>query len=870
MNNLITNLTLMFEKKFPGVTRAQQIISMLGLSDVINGYNKAIKEAQEEVDKYIDKFAKKKPNNKEFFNSENAVERGIYADLLRNILGTEKEQNNEFQRKLNLLFESTEALLKSENKKENQLGQTYQKVIDKLGLKSSYEQYQKDNNSTHDITLNEIEKNVDPINKDAVKYWIDVYSKHYEALSFISQSVYNSVLSPELNYNPVRYRKLDASSGSFKDRQDEILSKKGSFYTLTTDTEKSGTLNKTTKPRRLNEGSYISYDFDLNNSEILKSALIDINTAIPIRKFSGAKQSKYFKDIMGEKDAQTIATRIDKYIKNIKGKNMLTAEEERYMIKIASKISQLSTERVLGGTVTTALKQMIPMFSNTLATAGTYAKHIFDLKNLRQTTEWINKTGMEIANRGQEAITLIDSIDNTIEKELKGKKANLLEKYGMISKMYLRVFLSNADLFAARGAFMSYYIQDLNRKGIEFSYDGEMNQESLQYAQSMVSRQQQTSDKLLQGSLYQTDSGYKYIMARLIMPFSNFTMNLKSRVYADIIALRNFNSLSETDRRISIKSMIGTLSEIGMFNLLSYGIWITMDEIADEIMSALGDDDDEDKSVKEELKKARENRRKNTAITNFFMDIASPLPMLDDRIIDLTNYILGSDSSDDIKDFDETYKNLTQSDKNEFDVLIVSREKEKGSELTKDQKLKLIKSFIKNRSFGLQNRMSDDYSAYGLFGAAGKTIVDATNAAKKLFSNEIEREGYGGKEKAYIREEDEEAKKYANTLILLHSIGLLPAEAKSIGNRMNRTVEKRAYNEKQYDKIVFLNKNVGENIMNSKIGVKTIKRENLTPKMTYTKMAGKKFKTEDIIDYIYLDGKISSDKRIELLNKLED
>ena len=68
---------------------------------------------------------------KDFYSPENVTERGMYGFINRTIEGTPAEQQEEFQRRKDLVVESFEAL-KNGSPIEQQKGEDYEKVYDRI------------------------------------------------------------------------------------------------------------------------------------------------------------------------------------------------------------------------------------------------------------------------------------------------------------------------------------------------------------------------------------------------------------------------------------------------------------------------------------------------------------------------------------------------------------------------------------------------------------------------------------------------------------------------------------------------------------------------------------------------------------------
>jgi hypothetical protein len=140
-----------------------------------------------------------------------------------------------------------------------------------------------------------------------------------------------------------------------------------------------------------------------------------------------------------------------------------------------------------------------------------------------------------------------------------------------LNRKYLKVFLSNFDVFIARASWITYYEQSLKKQkkypkqGIDYS-NHEMNKEAAQYAQDMVDRQQNISDKDLAGRLYNSDSTAKQLLVKIVMPLTTFRMNQTTRFSNDLAVLSS-KTASNEDKRIAAKSLGSFAAEMATFRL---------------------------------------------------------------------------------------------------------------------------------------------------------------------------------------------------------------------------------------------------------------------------------------------------------------
>lgn len=611
-----TNLNILFEKMFVGFNRSAKVRDAMGLTDLVNGKSKAQRQSNDIVANYVAEFYNKEANNQKFNTLFNNVERGMTAFVSRNIVGTEAEMQAEFDRRKKLVEESINVLLEG-NQEERQKGLAYQKVYDKV-LDGS-------------TNIQEIQSKVDPTNLKAVDFWIKEWDNQYEQLSDTALNIYNKVLDKDLNYTPDRFTRTnyDGSNVDLANTESAFISNTdGSLYK-----KETGVLMSATRPQQLPKNndtkeveSYIDLSFDKNNSNSMYDALVDINTAGPIRQVESFMNTADFRKIFGE-DADLIRGkkgnigRVQQYIQNIRNKNPFSNDEFSKTMRSLNKIATLGVSQALAGP-TQPLKQVAPVILNTLInTGGTMDFSAMRDKNFMS---WLNESGYAIASRGIESQSEINSINQLIEQAAESKGAKAVKFIEDANKKLLKTFLVKPDVWVAINSWKSYYEQSLrdqgiDAKGIDYS-DHKINKKAADYAQSMVDRQQNVSDADMSGALFSNRNAFAQTMVKIFMPFASFRMNQASRLGSDLRVLTNRDVSTAEDRKIAARSLAGYAVEMAAFRTLSASIAIGL---ASATASLMGKGETED-----DKKKRRDNLIKGAA-TSTLTDIVSPIPVLD-------------------------------------------------------------------------------------------------------------------------------------------------------------------------------------------------------------------------------------------------
>jgi len=607
-----TNLSMVFEKMFKGFHRGGEVEKAMGVTTLINKKAFAQSTADGITNDYIKKFYDKsvKPNGEAFNSAENNIERGMAAFMMRTVIGTEKKMAAEFSRRKGLI-EQTIDVLSNGNEKEKEKAAIYREVYEKL-LKDSE-------------TIKDVKDKTDKINLDAVDYWHKQWDSKYDRLSDVATNVYNKVLTKDLNYSPDRYSKMGSYSENVDLANDQsafINNTNGVLYN-----KKSGVLEDVTHTASLPKDdfgkvmSFIDLSFDKNNSNSMYDALVDIETAAPIRQVQAFMESKNFEKIIPTaEDAQLLKNRINLYVQNIRKKSPYTNDEYSKAIRRINKIAAVGVGQALGG-ITQPFKQVIPVAINTVVNGGGISLGAAFDGNFNN---WLNKSGYAIANRGIESQAEIQSINKMIEEASKSNVSKAIKIIEEANKKWIDLFLVKPDVLVARASFKTFYEQSLKKQridvnGLDYSTH-KVNEEAADYAQKMVDRQQNISDHDLGGKLFTSKEPSTQVLMKIFMPFASFRMNQSTRLASDMSVLGHWKISTPEDKMIAARSLAGFAAEMATFKVMSTLVSVLIGNIAASIMGK--DENDEEK------KKRIDGVMKGQA-TGAVTDIFSPLPILD-------------------------------------------------------------------------------------------------------------------------------------------------------------------------------------------------------------------------------------------------
>lgn len=713
-----TTLPALFERMFKGVNRGGFVSDMIGVTKLISNKAFAQREANNIVENYVKQFYNKKANGEDFNSQKNNVERGIASFMMRNIIGTEAEMKQEFQRRKNLIEESIDVLSEG-TEQERAKAELYNEAFEKIVKDAK--------------NIQDIRDKTDATNLEAVNFWTEQWANKYDELADVSLNVYNKVLGRDVNYNPDRFSRLsdDISTVEIKNNESQfhngndngnIYKKENGVLMIANRPEKLPINDKTKRTSR-----YIDLSFDNNNANSMHDALIDIKTAAAIRQIDAATNSKEFKKIVpNAEDAKILKERINLYVQNIRNKNIYAGSDEMSkVIRKLNKVASIGVSQSLGG-VTQPIKQVIPVAMNTLVNAGSLNMGaMFDPSKIK----FILESGESIANRGVESQAQIDSLNKLIDEASKSKGDALVKKIEELNNFWLKTFLVKPDVFIARASWLTYYEKGLKKQGIEtngLDYDSHVkNEEAAAYATRMLDRQQNISDADLGGKLFTDKNESRQIFIKMLMPFASFRLNQSTRLANDLSTIGHWGTSTKEDKIIAARSLAGFGVEMAVFKAVAAGSAILFSNAASYLMGR--DEDDEEK------KKRIGNIIKGQA-TGVVTDVFSPSPLLDKVVQSGARTMI-----DVVQDFMEI------ADEDKVNIYNVKKE-----------------DFIRNLGlFGIAADRANQLASLIYLSATGKFKDDY------------------GKDK-YLNEKDRDALKYLIVPALMSSTGLAPSEVNTV------------------------------------------------------------------------------------------
>lgn len=620
----IASLPMVNKLMWGSTSRALEVAEASGVTGVSNGKAKAIKIVERAVKEYVATFSKVK----DFLSSENVIERGMLAFVSRTVIGDEFQAQDEFNRRKSLIEETIQALKDPENSTDAEIkkGEVVEKVYNKI-LKDAK-------------NAKEVRANVSDINKKAVDWWVNEWSKHYDRMDEVSRNVYNTLLSRDANFTPDRFQLKEVSPAAEEDFDSGFF---GNFENVST--EKSGSLKENKRIKNLPQNKngvktrIVNLDFDVNNVNALTNAMVDVETAGSVMQMKGFVTSKDFAKLFSSKEDKNVyKKRLVSYVNRAKGQGYVDQSELKTLNRLVNTVASFGTAKALFS-LSQPFKQSIPPLFNTLVQTGR-----LDLGTLMAGGfSFIDRTGYPIANRGISSQGELKSINRQLVEAEKNLLLRGVDGVAAYSNLMLELTLKYPDIMTARSSWLSFYKKGLKKEGIKTSginwNTHEVNKKAADYAQMMVDSQQNISDSDMQGEFLASKDPAKAFLRRAIFPLMTFVLNQKTRIWADIRTLSNKSVTTTEDRQEAALSLAGALVELGAFSAISYAANSMLWEIAMNVLDMIsGEDDEEDK---EEEKKKMILRRSTYTAQNFMKDFfLPPIPGADLIASKGVNYVL--------------------------------------------------------------------------------------------------------------------------------------------------------------------------------------------------------------------------------------
>jgi hypothetical protein len=428
----IGSVTTVIDRLFRSPGIAKEVSDAIGLTDVINGHAKGVRMAQDRIKAFTEKF-----NKGDFNTAENQVEAGMYADLLRSTAGTPEQIAEEFNAKKESIKEDIEKLKKSKDDDLIKKGELYEKVYDRII---------KDSNNAQEVRSKMNQKNA-----EAVDWWVKEWGDHFDPLSNVTESVYNRRLSKDLSYTPRTIKYIKSAPKELGDTQSLFMANRGGIYTGETGVIMQATKNKPPKDM------YVDYSFSKNMAESLYDAMIDINTASKTARLKSAVDSPFFESMFeNTNDYDVTRDVISSYIRDMRGKTIYDQSQLKSGVRAMNNMATLGVNMSLSGVFQPA-KQIVPIMGNTMTNAGIVNTMSAISALSRGGLDFVNRSGREVAVRGQEANVNISDLNSMIKNASESLGGKIIESIEDANKAMLKYTLKMPDVWAAKTSWLAYY-----------------------------------------------------------------------------------------------------------------------------------------------------------------------------------------------------------------------------------------------------------------------------------------------------------------------------------------------------------------------------------------------------------------------------
>ena len=636
----IASIPVLTEYLFKGQTKALRFLRESGFQGIRNGAAKAETDINKIINSYATKFSKTNPNNEAFNTSKNNVERGMVAFMRRSPVGSEKKIQDDFDRRKKLIDNSIIDLKNTGQPLEVARAEVYEEVFNKI-LRDS-------NNSQ------EVDSKADKTNLQAVEWITSEWAKFYPELKEVNINMYNNKLDNDLNYTSDAFTLLrDIET---PDIDAPILNAENINRRKVYDKE-TGVFKENKQLSKLNN-RYVNLSFDNIQTSRMRKALTDIYTAPSIQRVKGYIESDAFKKIVKKDvDRNLIANRFKEFVQQKRGNQYISMNDEKLARKF-NRLVNVGVSRTLGS-LGQYPKQLVPLFNTMVNAGGEYTyEGIQQYINKPELRDWLKDVGRDISNRGIETEVQLENINSELAEAPETKTDKAIKKIDDLQTWWLKKVLVSPDKIAANASWVAYYakyMKDNNNVNVfSPSFDWtthDVNEAAADFAQQQVDRQQNVSSSALQGEIFKSKDLRVRFLVKAFLPFSNFLLNQKSRMYADINTAFS-KSASKQDRASAMRSLGGLAVETAAFN----SIGLTLTQLTAALSSALGAEEKDREKINQQF----QNRLKGR-LTNVVSDVLSPLPPLDDWVVGRVNdFVEAIDKGENPYQFYESSKPLIE------------------------------------------------------------------------------------------------------------------------------------------------------------------------------------------------------------------
>jgi hypothetical protein len=539
------------------------IKNLLGLTDLSIAQTAANK-ADEQIADDVDEFYK--GHTKKYGNAGVSEETNAYAAIAAYLIqrSGDKTQEDSVAYRRRLLDENISELNKGERVQQTSEAELKQKIVNDL------------TGATNAEILNRL-KEVNPAAYDQLIWWkdtmlpkwVDFLKAHDE--NFRNQANnYNTPDFLSIKYMFDDYVKLPTEYEAAGFDDPVSLRVKQAANSIKRKDHPS-------LPEREGVKANISIKFGKDQYNALTDQVNRAYTAPSWERVYAFTRTPEFEPLMGGRENA-------KFVKNMLAKIRTAQEgvgatdiEEQMMAGGVAMVRRLASQRALGG-FTQMIRQTIPQL---ILLAGTSSRWKLALQNMvgfHKGRELMDK--FPISRRAQvqggaKFATQYDELSRRIEASVTNRNwarfRELMKKMGELWMIPLR----ESDTWVASVSWMTYYEDELNKRGIKVTDWKEearlvetdnIRKDAAGYAEQQVDQYQGSSDPTKLASLSrQSNSGWREFGRLIIMPLNSFALQEKSRLVSDVRDL----FLRSGDRKDAAKGLAGTLGGMLTFHLIA-------------------------------------------------------------------------------------------------------------------------------------------------------------------------------------------------------------------------------------------------------------------------------------------------------------
>jgi hypothetical protein len=760
-----------------------------GFDDIVSGFVRNKKEIDSFTREFVKKYKKKKVDGKSIFTNYNATQAGIIADLYREVGSTPEEVAENFEDRKELLSQTLDYMKGKIRYKFDY--EIMKELYDKLGVEKA-------------TSGQEVFNNAPKLMQDIVNDVINEWNSYYPNAKRVAEEQYGILLGQNKNYTPYRYKVV-----SNKISDSDPLYDKGGYVSDfdILDTEEAGTFKKVSKVKNLPtmNGEVVripSYNFFQNNIDALTQTGNNINTIAGVNQFSGFTKSPYYKDIIKDDDSRNLLTgRMIYNISKLTDRERISTDKfTRGVLKMLNVFSGIGTRLGLGA-LTSAGTQALPALTNTLFNRGINPVQMLRATRILLTPSeraWLNDLDETISVRGTESTTSLDYAEKMFTNKDFGVTGDVVKGIANLTKVYVDYALVKSDVAAAKISWLSYYLTELEKKGVDVSNiklsDTQVDKEAAKIADRKVQKEQNINIGELSGKLFSSKSAGLRALRMSLLAFQSYTISARDKIKTNMSILFNPSNLSTAEeKREAMNSIAATIAEQITFSKIKAGV---RNIVIAGAFAALGEEESE------EERKLREKRNQENAELNIFQALTGSFGIGDQEWdLDIINSVL--DYFEGTIDQQEVERRLLEQE--EKDMMDEERDSEYTVTLTPEEKKaeRLQRSLERPFRFYVPGVSDDDKMAkYTRYLGSGKVLFDVIDKVVLETRDDLERGGYYDKRGNFVEynEKQIEKLKMLKDVAPFQLYGLTPSEIKMMTNEMKKIMKDRAYLNKMITK----------------------------------------------------------------------